>query len=77
LSDHQTLSSRALFERSQLPKPDEMARVPIFEVVWHRWMFPHLSSLSAPKFSHQPFKKNKEQPFNLLALQIWFIFFLL
>jgi hypothetical protein len=68
LSHHKTLPSEAAFEKYWRPKPDEVAHVPRFEVVWHLQPFLsplHLSPLHLD-FHINPLK-TQEQPFNLLV----------
>jgi hypothetical protein len=76
LSSHQTPPSRATFERSQSLQLDEATRVPRFMEVWCQRSFFSPSSLSPGLDFHANPLKIQEQPFNMLVLQIWFLFFL-
>jgi hypothetical protein len=68
LSNHKTLPSEAAFKRSRCPKPDGVAHVPRFEVIWHQQPFLSLLLLSPLHIDfHINPLKIQEQPFNLLV----------
>jgi hypothetical protein len=77
-SSYRTLLFRKVFERSWHSLPDKVTRVLSFTAVW-RWrsyLF-HPSSISFQLNFHANPLKIKKRAFNLLVLQIWYIFFLL
>jgi len=75
LSNNKTLFFGVAFERSRRPKPNDVARVLGFTIVWHQCPLlpPFFSPPSHPDCCTSPLKI-QEQPFNLLVLQIWSLF---